>query len=203
MGRALVCSIGLHDRCDGNAPNGPAGEGNPCVCSCHETRDSVPSGVDCSSKQVYNQDMKTTTRTAADKALAAGIAIDRNVKAKADRALEAIDSLITHQLIEHEDFAEVTDLDTGRAFMLQHLSVLLDPGVGNVTVSAALWVAVGIEHDRIRGHYAYGPGERAKAPTQFVTSRELILETLDMIVAAAQSRHLRSVPDDPFEGLAF
>lgn len=141
--------------------------------------------------------MRTTTRTESDKALSAAIAIERNIQAKADRALEAIDSLITARLIPDPDFPEVTDLDTGRVFMLEQLAD------GELTVSAALWVAVGIEHDRIRGHYAYGPGERAKAPTQFVTSRTAILDTLEMMVRAAATRHLRTVPGDPFEGLAF
>lgn len=34
-GRSVVCSIGEHVKCDGNAPNGPAGVGNPCACACH------------------------------------------------------------------------------------------------------------------------------------------------------------------------
>ena len=34
-GRSLVCSIARHFECDGNAPNGPAGVGNPCGCACH------------------------------------------------------------------------------------------------------------------------------------------------------------------------
>jgi hypothetical protein len=33
--RSLVCSIDKHYVCDGNAPNGPAGVGHPCSCSCH------------------------------------------------------------------------------------------------------------------------------------------------------------------------
>jgi len=35
-GRSLVCSIDEHEKCDGNAPNGPAGVGHPCVCTCHD-----------------------------------------------------------------------------------------------------------------------------------------------------------------------
>ena len=33
---SLVCSIDEHEKCDGNAPNGPAGAGNPCNCDCHD-----------------------------------------------------------------------------------------------------------------------------------------------------------------------
>lgn len=42
--RSLVCAIGYHDRCDGGAPNGPAGVDTPCTCKCHfvdRLRDSM------------------------------------------------------------------------------------------------------------------------------------------------------------------
>lgn len=43
-GQSLVCSIEEHEKCDGNAPNGPAGAGHPCACTCHddEFNDGAP-----------------------------------------------------------------------------------------------------------------------------------------------------------------
>jgi hypothetical protein len=121
---------------------------------------------------------------------------ETNITAKAERAIEAIDSLINHRLIGDEDLPEIADLATGRKFMLE----VLQPGNVATQETAAWWVAVGIEHDRIRGVYAYGPRERATEPTQFASSRQTVLDMLDGLVWAAENVH-RLVPDDPFAGL--
>ena len=46
MSRSLVCSIGEHASCDGNSPNGPAGVGNPCECSCRHPLTLTPAERD-------------------------------------------------------------------------------------------------------------------------------------------------------------
>lgn len=138
----------------------------------------------CLAKVVYNEAMRHPKH-------------ETNIVAKAERAIEAIDSLITTRLIGDPDLPNVVDLPTGRDYLLQ----VLTPGNVSDNESALWWVAVGIEHDRIRGHYVYGPRERATEPTQFVTSRETILNILDGLVWHANRAHLQPVPDDPFAGL--
>ena len=123
---------------------------------------------------------------------------EANIAAKADRAVEAIDSLIQTRLIADPDFPEVTSLTTGRQFMLRVLDPDLERATyGELTVSAAMWVAVGIEHDRMMGHTGYGGHPNPAGPTQFKTSRQCILDTLDARVWIATQPRVT----DPFAGL--
>ena len=61
---------------------------------------------------------------------------EHNITAKADRAIAAIDSLITRRLIGDTDFGEITDLHSGRQYMLGWLNTT-DMNADQLQVSAA------------------------------------------------------------------
>ena len=119
---------------------------------------------------------------------------EHNITAKADRAIQAIDSLIERRLIDDTDFPEVTGLVSGREFMLEWLNVHAAAADEAHQVSAAWWVAVGIEHDRLNGVIVYSS---ARKPTEFNTSRQAVIDKLDALVWQAT----QPVPADPFAGL--
>ena len=116
-----------------------------------------------------------------------------NITEKAQRAITAIDSLIANRLVADPGFPVVTDLATGRAWMLDWLQED-DMESLELVVWAALWTSIGIEHDRLAGITSYGPGEH---PTLFNTSRPTVLNLLDALVWQTT----QPVAADPFAGL--
>lgn len=113
----------------------------------------------------------------------------QNIVDKAERGLEAIESLIRWRLINDTDFPNVTNLDEGLKYMLTALQ-----GDDGAQTAAAWWVSIGVEHDRLRGKVQYRPGE---LPTNFDTSRETLLNLLDATIWAAEQPQ----PVDPFAGI--
>ena len=114
-----------------------------------------------------------------------------NIVAKARRGIDALNSLIQWRLVSAVDFPDINNMREGRAYMLAVLTE--DPTSAE---AGAWWVAIGVEHDRLKGRTKYRAGQ---FPTLFNTSRETFLHMLDAQVWADNQPE----PVDPFDGLAF
>jgi len=118
---------------------------------------------------------------------------EHNITAKAERAVTAIESLIVTRFVDDPALPEVTDLASGRVYLHYQLSN------DDAAQAAPWWVAVGVEHDRLRGITHYGP-DTQPLPTMFTESREVALAMLDADCHRdANGPNLTLV--DPFAGL--
>jgi hypothetical protein len=113
-----------------------------------------------------------------------------NAIAKAERAADAIDQLIVSRLIDDPDFADITDLQSGRVAMIWELF--------GPDMNPAMWVAVGVMYDMLHDTHP-GGYQKGDQITGFDSSRHFI----DRELRRRAKQTSRRVPatDDPFTGL--